>query len=89
VRGGPGGRPDHATIGISSFGWVDRRYAVLGSTPTLSTTRWWRALRGWVAACAVRVPYAGPVDGRRPDVFAFPAALEAIKAGAPRSSSPL
>ena len=89
VRGGPGGRPDQAEIGISSFGWIGRHYSALGRVPTSSTTRWWRALRRWVAASAVRVTYAGPLDGPRSEIFAFPAALEAIKVGAPRSASPL
>jgi hypothetical protein len=88
VRGGPGGRPDQATIEISSFEWIGRRYAVLGTAPTLSTTRWWRALRRSLATRAVRVPYAGRWDGPRPEVFAFPAALAAIKAGAPRGATP-
>src|SRR5712691_5152327 len=35
VRGGPGGRPDQATVGISSFSWIGRHYAVLGSAPAV------------------------------------------------------
>jgi len=87
MRGGPG-RPDDGPIGISSFGWIGRRYALIGGVPAVSTSRWWRALRRWVAACAVRVPKEGPLDGPRPEIFAFPAALESIKAGAPRAALP-
>jgi hypothetical protein len=87
VKGGPGDRPDHA-IGISTFGWIGRHYSALGRVPVPSTTRWWQALRKWVKATAVRVPYSGPLDGPKPEVFAFPAALEAIRSGAPRAASP-
>ena len=87
VRGGPD-RPADASIGISSFGWIGSRYAVIGRVPTVSTSRWWKALRKWVAGCAVRVTSVGPLDGPRPEIFAFPAALEAIKAGDPRAASP-
>jgi len=89
VRGGPSDRPGQARIRISSFEWIGRHHAVLGSAPTPSTTSWWRALRRWVARYAVRVTYAGPLGGPRPQVFAFPGALEAIKAGTPRAASPL
>ena len=89
VKGGPGGRADQAAIGLSSFEWIGRHYAVLGSSPTLATTRWWRALRKWVASCTVRITNAGPLDGPRREAFAFPVALEEINAGTPRSDSPL
>jgi hypothetical protein len=77
-----------APIGLSSFEWAGNRYRVLGRPATKSTERHWRALRRWVGKQARRIPRTGPIDGSKPEIYAFPRALEAIHGGLPRAANP-
>jgi len=77
-----------APIGLSSLEWAGNRYRVLGRPATKATELHWRSLRRWVAKQGRRIPRAGDIDGLSPEVYAFPAALEAIRGGLPRAANP-
>jgi hypothetical protein len=70
-----------AEIGLSSFEWIGNHYRQIGSRPDPSTERHWKALRRWVGKMAVKIPRAGDADRFAPEIFAFPHALAAIRAG--------
>jgi hypothetical protein len=76
---------ERGEIGISTFTWVgSNRY----NPPDPATERHWRRLRTWVGRSAQKVT-RGDLEGRRPEIFAFPSALEAIRNGTPRATNPL
>jgi hypothetical protein len=75
-------------IGLSSIEWIGNHYRSIGNAPASVTEAHWRALRRWVNKVAPRIPRTGDFDGPRPEVFAFPAALEAIAKGASRDAMP-
>jgi len=74
-------------IGMSTVEWIGNRYRSI-EEPAPATEAHWKALRRWMAKVARRIPRAGDVDGPHREVFAFPAALEAITSGAHRVSNP-
>jgi hypothetical protein len=82
---GPGAR-DY--IGLSEFAWIGRYYSTLGYKPAKSTEQWWSDLRRRVAKIAVHIPTEGPLTGKYKAVWAFPAALAAIKRGQKRADNP-
>ena len=75
-------------IGLSSFEWIGNHYQIIGSAANPDTEKWWRRLGRRIKRDAVRVPRSGPVDGGKPEIWALPSALSAIKAGAKRDSNP-
>ena len=75
-------------IGLSSFEWIGNHYRPIGSSSDPSTERHWKALRRWVGKVAVKVPRAGDADGPAPEIFAFPRALAAVRAGTTREANP-
>ena len=78
-----------AEIGLSSFEWIGNHYRLIGSPADTSTERHWKALRRWVGKLAVKIPRSGAADGPGPEIFAFPEALAAIKAGTTREPNPI
>ncbi len=83
VRINPGGQ-----IGFSSFEWIGNHYSIIGQPAPEPAKRWWNRLRRWVKKNAERIPRSGSIEGAHSEVWAFPAALEAIKSGVPRARNP-
>jgi hypothetical protein len=75
-------------IGLSSFEWIGNHYRAIGSPAKQTTQRHWRRLRYWVAKRARLIPRIGRLNGPESEIYAFPAALSAIKAGAKRAANP-
>jgi hypothetical protein len=75
-------------IAMSSIGWIGNHYRSIGSPAAPETERHWKALRRWAGRIAERIPRVGPIDGPGKEIFAFPSALAAIKAGRSRRSNP-
>jgi hypothetical protein len=75
-------------IGLSSFEWIGNHYSVIGFPASATTEKWWKRLRSFAKKNGERIPRAGPVDGPNPEIWAFPRALELIKAGAHRADNP-
>lgn len=77
-------------IGLSSFEWIGNRYAALGEKPTPATEKHWRRLRRWVSSTSSRIPRAGDIGDpqQQAEIYAFPAAAQAIKGGALRAPNP-
>ena len=71
-------------IGMSSFGWIGKRY----EPPDPATERHWRRLGVWVRRNGEKVA-RGHRRGGSPEIFAFPSALEAIRNGTPCAVNPL
>ncbi len=76
---------DEQVIGLSNFGWIGNHFRMIGHPAHPSTERWWKHLRRWVASRGEKIPRSGPLSGPRPEVYAFPLALEAIRNGMARS----
>ena len=76
------------SIGLSSFEWIGNHYKIIGKEAPLATRQWWERLRRWVKKQAVRIPRAGNWDGPDAEIWAFPGALEEIKAGKHRDENP-
>jgi hypothetical protein len=82
-------RDGHAdTIGLSSFGWTGNVHAKAGHPAPESTKKFWANLRSWTKKNAVKIPRSGSLDGPRPEIWAFPSALSAIKRGRNRANNP-
>jgi len=79
---------DKDTIGLSSFGWIGNWYRIIGQAAPAATEKWWQRLRRWVKKSSVRIPREGPIDGPDPEIWAMKSALEKIKSGVKRESSP-
>ena len=77
-----------AEIGLSSFEWIGNHYRLIGSPSDPATERHWKALRRWVGKVAMKIPRAGEADGPGPEIFAFPEALAAVRAGTAREAIP-
>jgi hypothetical protein len=77
-----------AEIGLSSLEWIGNHYRPIGRPSDPSTDRHWKALRRWVGKVAVKIPRAGDADGPGHEIFAFPEALAAVRAGATRDANP-
>jgi hypothetical protein len=72
-------------LGMTSFDWIASRY---DKAPD-ATVRWWRRFGRGFTKVATRVPRSGPLDGRFPEVWALPKAVQAIKDGIKRETNPL
>jgi hypothetical protein len=77
-----------AEIGLSSFEWIGGHYRQIGSAPSPSTERHWKALRRWAGKVAVKIPRTGDPQGPASEIFAFPEALAAIGDGVTREANP-
>jgi hypothetical protein len=76
-------------IGLSSLEWIGNHYRIIGSGAESSTELWWAGLRKSVRKQkAKRIPRSGPIDGPRPEIWAFPSALAKITSGIPRDNNP-
>jgi hypothetical protein len=75
-------------LGMSSFEWIGNHYRAIGAATSSSTEAWWKRLRKWISKRAVKVARDGAWDGANPEIWAFPAAIEAIRAGLPRARNP-
>lgn len=73
---------------MSSFEWIGNHYRLIDQPAGADTEAHWKALRRWVSKQAKRGPRSGDLDGPHPEIFAFPAALEAMRAGATRAANP-
>ena len=82
--------PANQVIGRSDFFWIGNYYSVISSKykAAKSTQAWWQSLRRRVAKMAVQIPASGSWRGRDKDIWAFPQALGAIRAGAFRADNP-
>jgi hypothetical protein len=82
-------RPELPIVGMSSFEWIGNHYRMSGLPADLQTEVWWQQLKKWVKRQgARRIPRMGPIDGPRPEVWAFPSALAKIASGMPRADNP-
>ncbi len=77
---------DKRVLGVSHFGWIGNHYRCIGSPAPPATERWWRRLRRWVQRVATPVTPSGPPHGPGASLYAFPAALAAIRGGMARSA---
>ena len=75
-------------IGLSSFEWIGNHYKCIGNPAQISTERFWPVLRRWVQKNSKKIPRTGPLDGPRPQIFAFNSALSAFEGGAGRDLNP-
>ncbi|HJT77944.1 MAG TPA: hypothetical protein VJ739_12145 [Gemmataceae bacterium] len=76
---------DPRMIGLSDFSWIGNHYRIIGRPALAVTERWWGRLRRRVRRVATRVTRSGPLRGPHAEVYAFPAALDAIQGGMGRS----
>lgn len=88
LRTDPARQRAGSLIGLSSFEWIGNRYRVIGEPATRATENHWTLLRKWVSKTARRIPRTGPLEGPKPEIYAFPEALAAIEAGTQRASNP-
>jgi len=78
------------SIGLSCFGWIEQRYASIGSPASKATVEWWKRLERWVSEHATgRIPRFGPANGPDPEIWGFPSAHERILHGTRREANPL
>lgn len=75
-------------IGLSGYEWIGNHYRAIGSPADASTEAFWRAMRRWTQKHARKIPRHGPLDGPRPEIYAFPSALAAIESGTDRDMNP-
>ncbi len=75
-------------IRLSSFEWTGDLHARSRCPAAPSTKKFWQSLRRWIRKSAVQIPRSGPIDGPRPQIWAFPAALSAIRNGCQRADNP-
>ena len=80
--------PANEVIGMSTFNWIGNYYSVIGQKAAKPTELWWQSLRRRVAKTAEHIPSTGRLTGKSKSVYAFPAALERIKAGTRRADQP-
>lgn len=73
-------------IPISNFSWIGNHYKIIGSTADKSTEKFWSKLRRMAKKVATPVPRANAQG--KPEIYAFPQAYEAIKAGRPCALNP-
>jgi hypothetical protein len=83
----PWSAPANDVIGLSTFNWIGNEYRDVGHAASEETQRWWNALRRRIAKRAIQIPRDGRWTGADKDVWAFPAALEQIKAGRRRADN--
>ena len=81
------GRPQR--IGLSSMGWIGRRFEPEGLVVEPEAEAWWRVFRKWVTGTGKPVSRTGALDDVVRDVpaWAFPSAFESLRAGAPRAAN--
>jgi hypothetical protein len=75
-------------IGLSGIEWIGNHYKIIGEPAKPETERFWKKLRRFVASQASRITRVGPIDGPRPEAYAFKKALEEIKNGRGRAVNP-
>ncbi len=68
-------------IGVSSIQWIGNHYSRLGDVADQRTERWWNKLKRFAKKNAIRVPLGGPLDGPRPEIWAFAGARTACAGG--------
>jgi len=73
--------PASEVIGRSDFFWIGNYYSIIGDKADLKTDQWWKSLRNRIAKVAVQIPSTGPIDRKPKEIWAFPQALEKIRAG--------
>lgn len=76
------------SIGLSSVEWIGNYFWALGRKAPDATKMRWDRLRRQFARLGPKVPRAGLASGRKPEIFALPAALERLEAGALADMSP-
>jgi hypothetical protein len=79
---------DPRAIGRSDFNWIGNEYRTIGYPAPEATERWWRSLRRRIAKVATPVSSSGAITIKPLDVFAFPSALSALRAGRNRAANP-
>lgn len=72
------GRESGSLCGLSSFGWVGNRHALIENPAPQATEKRWKKLRRQVAAIAQKVPRGGAGSGHPAEVWAFPGASELL-----------
>ena len=75
-------------LALSSFEWIGNHYGLIGHPAPKVTEKFWQRLRNWTKMIAVRIPREGPMDGPKPEIWAFPSAYEALHGGRGRDSNP-
>ena len=81
-----GGR--EARVGLSGLEWIGHRYDRLGHAASEETDRWWKRLGSAVRRMAQKVPRGGFAGPGKPEVFAFPEAMQALQRGVPAAVNP-
>jgi len=81
--------PASEVIGRSEFHWIGNYYSIVGDRAPRVTEQWWKSLRKRIAKVATQIPAAGPIARKPKEVWAFPQALEQIRAGRRRADNPL
>ncbi|MFT3827388.1 MAG: hypothetical protein QM731_25930 [Chitinophagaceae bacterium] len=74
--------PHDNEIRISGFGWIGNHYKMAGNAAAPLTEQFWNKLRRALKKFGPQIPRCNNLNGRK-EVFAFPAAYEAIKKGRP------
>jgi hypothetical protein len=75
-------------IGMSTIEWIGNHYRIIGSPADPQTERHWKALRRWAGRVGTKIPRTGPLNGPGQEIFAFPAALAAVRSGQNRAANP-
>jgi hypothetical protein len=76
-------------IGMSSIQWIGNHYRLIGNAAKPETEKFWKRLRRFIASHSTRIPRGGPIDGPRPEIYAFESALEEIRNGRARARNPV
>ena len=75
-------RDRNSSCGLSSFEWIGNYYRIIGNPAKKATELWWSSMRRRIQRIAAeKVPRQSLSSSFRPEIFAFPAALQLLKAG--------
>jgi hypothetical protein len=77
-----------SVCGMSPFEWIGNYYGIIGNPAMKATELWWGSLRRRIQRIAKKVPRQTLSSPFRREIFAFPAALVLLEAGARFDANP-
>jgi hypothetical protein len=78
----------NSACGMSSFEWIGNHYGITGNPAMKTTELWWSSLRRRIQSIAKKVPRQTLSSPNRREIFALPAALVLLGAGARFDANP-
>ncbi len=74
-------------LGMSFFEWIGDHYKIIGRPASKVTQLLWKKIQHFVGKNSIKIPRTDDVKSK-PEIYAFPGAMQLIKNGMPRLKNP-